>query len=105
MSTFLQNPLSFISLLLAVTLIFTLILPAREITTIKYVITLSSALALVMGLVTCFAFDKAFPGFQFLSSLNFIPQYNLGFSLGVDGLSMVFLVLTLFIFPILFLSA
>lgn len=105
MSTFLQNPLSIIAVLLGVTLALTLVLPARNLATIRYVILSSSLLALFMGAVCCLAFDKASAGFQFLVTLNFIPEYNLGFTLGADGLSMVFLLLTLFIFPILFLSA
>jgi len=105
MSIFLQNPLSVISLLLVVTLCFTLVLPARNLATIRYVILSSSLLALFMGVAACLAFNKSSTGFQFLAVLNFIPEYNLGFTLGADGLSMVFLLLTLFIFPILFLSA
>jgi len=105
MSTFLQNPLSAISLLLAVTLCFTLLLPARNAGVIRYTILASSLLALFMGAAACLAFDKSDIGFQFLTTLNFISEYNLSFTLGADGLSMVFLLLTLFIFPILFLSA
>jgi len=105
MSTFLQNPLSIISLLLGVTLGFTLVLPTRNLVTIRYVILSSSVIALVMGIVACLAFDKSSTGFQFLATFSFIPEYNLGFTLGADGLSMVFLLLTLFIFPTLFLSA
>lgn len=102
---FLQNPLSAIAALLAVTLIFTLVIPARNVVTIRYVILSSSVVALFMGITACLAFDKSDIGFQFLTALNFIPEYNLSFTLGADGLSMVFLLLTLFIFPILFLSA
>lgn len=105
MSTFLQNPLAIISFLLAVTLGFTVVLPARNLVAIRYVILSSSLLSLFMGVIACLAFDKSSAGFQFLATLNFIPEYNLGFTLGADGLSMVFLLLTLFIFPILFLSA
>ena len=105
MTTFLQNPLSAISLLLGVTLGFTLLLPARSVGVLRYVILSSSLLALFMGTTACLAFDKSDIGFQFLTALNFIPEYNLSFTLGEDGLSMVFLLLTLFIFPILFLSA
>ena len=105
MSTFLQNPLSIISLLLGVTLCFTLVLPARKLVTIRYVILSSALISLFMGVAACLAFDKSSTGFQFLAALNFVPEYNLGFALGADGLSIVFLLLTLFIFPILFLSA
>ena len=105
MSTFLQNPTAAISVLLGLTLVFTLLLPARSIGAIRYLILSSSLVSLLLGVLTCLAFDKSDIGFQFLATLNFVPEYNLAFTLGADGLSMVFLLLTLFIFPILFLSA
>lgn len=40
-----------------------------------------------------------------MSSFNFVPEYNLSFAVGVDGLSFVFLILTLITFPPLFLAA
>jgi len=104
-STFLQSPLAAIAVLLAVTLVFTLVLPAKSIATIRYVILSASVIALFIGVTACLAFDKSDIGFQFLTSLNFVSEYNLSFTLGADGLSMVFLLLTLFIFPILFLAA
>jgi NADH-quinone oxidoreductase subunit M len=104
-STFLQNPLTIIAVLLGATLALTLVLPARNLVVIRYIILSSSLLALLLGVVACLAFDKASAGFQFLDALNFIPEYNLGFTLGADGVSIVFLLLTLFIFPTLFLSA
>lgn len=105
MSIFLQNPLTFVAALLAVTLTVNLILPAYQIVTIRYNTLAASLLGLFLGVTSCLAFDKSDIGFQFLTSLNFIPEYNLGFTLGADGLSMLFVMLTLFIFPILFLSA
>jgi len=51
------------------------------------------------------SFDKATVGYQYMSSIGFIAEYNSALALGVDGLSYVFLVLTLFTFPFLFLAA
>jgi len=48
---------------------------------------------------------KADLAFQFVSRYQPIPEYNLTFTLGADGLSMVFLLLTLFLFLVLFLAA
>lgn len=44
-------------------------------------------------------------GFQFLARFSVLPADNLTFTLGADGLSMIFLLLTLFIFPICFASS
>ena len=44
-------------------------------------------------------FNESISEFQFTSSLNLIPEYNLNLSFGLDGLSLVFLLLTTFIIP------
>jgi NADH-quinone oxidoreductase subunit M len=105
MSTFLQNPLSLVAALLAISLFFTLTISAHKVTVIRYVALTSSLTALFFGVLSCLSFDKAAAGFQFLTTLSLISEYNLSFTLGADGLSMTFLLLTLFIFPILFLAS
>lgn len=63
-----------------------------------------SLLGLLIGLFAANAFDKSLPGFQFLSSYEVLPTYNLSLTFGVDGLSTVFLLLTLFVFPVCLLA-
>jgi NADH:ubiquinone oxidoreductase subunit 4 (subunit M) len=58
-----------------------------------------------MGVLSCLSFNKSAVGFQFLFRLDILPEDNLSFTLGADGLSMVFLLLTLFVFPVCFASA
>jgi len=90
---------------LLISFLFSLATPAEKISTIRAACLLASLLALAIGLLACLSFDKSASGYQFMSGFHFVPEYNLTFALGVDGLSFVFLLLTLFIFPILFLSA
>lgn len=40
------------------------------------------------------------PGFQFRSSIPLLPEYYINFSVGIDGLSMVMLILTVSVIPI-----
>lgn len=68
------------------------------------VVLITSMSALLIGTMSCLSFDKSAVGFQFLSTARVLPEYNLTFSVGADGLTMVFLLLTLFIFPICILS-
>jgi proton-translocating NADH-quinone oxidoreductase chain M len=103
---------AFFSPLLAIvlTLVFgfalSLVTPAENIGRIRRACLASSLLALLFCLLSCLAFDRGtFVGYQFTCGFNFVPEYNLAFLLGVDGLSFIFLLLTLFTFPILFLSA
>jgi len=85
--------------------LFSLATPAEKISTVRITCLTASLIALLIGLLACLAFDKGAVGYQFMSGFNFVREYNLTFALGVDGLSLVFLLLTLFIFPVLFLSA
>ena len=71
---------------------------------------LTSLGALYVGLYSCLFFNKGVAGFQFFSHLvvtpvTFTPVYDLTFMLAVDGISLAFLLLTLFIFPFCFLAA
>lgn len=96
-----------ISILGILTLGFTLSLfaSATKVAAIRQICLLTSLLALSVGVASTLVFDKATIGFQFLSTYNVLPQHNLSLSLGVDGLSLVFLLLTLVTFPPLFLAA
>lgn len=92
---------------LSSTLLFVLFAPRTEVglLAIRTACLWGSLLALAIGLFMGLSFDKAAVGFQYMSSIGFVAEYNSAFALGVDGLSYVFLVLTLFTFPFLFLAA
>lgn len=99
------NPLFQIIGILTFGLVFTLSIPAARVNLIRSTTLSISTFALIAGILSCLSFDKSNLGFQFISRFSFIPQYNIAFTVGADGLSMLFLLLTLFIFPILFLAA
>jgi NADH-quinone oxidoreductase subunit M len=104
---FLHSPILALFSILSATLTFVLLVPRTE----KYllatrVVALSGAFtALAVGLSMGLTFDKSAVGYQYMSSIGFVSEYNSAFAIGVDGLSYVFLVLTLFTFPFLFLAA
>ena len=105
MSFLLNEPLALILLILVLGFILSLTISAKASSAIRVVTLVTSLLALLVGVLSCFAFNKSDFGFQFITRLHLIPEYNLALTLGADGISMIFLLLTLFIFPILFLSA
>jgi len=104
-SFLLNQPLLSLVILLSTSLAIAVILPTTSANAIKMLSLGTSLVALVIGTVSCLSFDKAAVGFQFLYSLEILPQYNLSFTLGADGLSIIFLLLTLFVFPICILAA
>jgi len=99
-----QEPLLLLTILLTAGTLFSALLPANNLTAVRTFALLISLVALLIGLLSCLSFDKSISDFQFLYRLDLIPQYNLTLTLGVDGFSMVFLLLTLFIFPICILA-
>lgn len=101
----LNQPLLSIVILLSSSLVIAIALPAAKANVIKLLSLGTSLAALIIGTLSCLSFDKTAVGFQFLYSSEILPQYNLSFTLGADGLSIIFLLLTLFVFPICILAA
>jgi proton-translocating NADH-quinone oxidoreductase chain M len=50
-------------------------------------------------------FDSSSAKFQFVQKLNWIPFYNLNFYIGIDGISLFFILLTTLLIPICLLSS
>ena len=69
----------------------------------KYISIFTSLANFVLCLFLWFSFDSSFSGFQFVEEKNWISGY-IKFKLGVDGISILFIVLTAFITPICILS-
>jgi len=61
---------------------------------------IASIIVLLMSIDLWYLFDKSEMEFQFVCHLPLIPEYNLNLSLGIDGISLCFLLLTTFIMPI-----
>ncbi|MDD5348662.1 MAG: NADH-quinone oxidoreductase subunit M [Chthoniobacteraceae bacterium] len=55
---------------------------------------LATAVNLALTLALVFGYDQAKAGYQFTSSTLLAPQWKLSFALGVDGLSLILLLLT-----------
>lgn len=104
LASILQQPILCILAILAVALAYSLIITADQYRLVRLTSLVASLVALLVGVASCLSFNKS-SGFQFLYDLPLIPAYELSFTLGADGISMVFLLLTLFVFPICFLAS
>ncbi len=69
-------------------------------TKIKLTALVASILTLAVSLVLFFHFDQKTPLFQFAEKLPWIPSYNINYVLGVDGISIMLIVLTALIAPL-----
>jgi len=70
-----------------------LISPERE-RAIKAVCTAFSGISLLLSIVLVTQFERGSSGMQFVERADWIPAINVHYSLGVDGLSLVMVVLT-----------
>ena len=65
----------------------------------------TSLLVLVLSLVLWVKFDQSEAGFQFNERVTWLPDYKVGYSMGVDGISVLFVLLSTLLTPICILSA
>lgn len=84
---------------------FALVWPSTQIQGLRTFILNVSLVARFLGRRAALSFDKSRLGFQFFWRLDLLAQYNLSLTLGVDGISLVFILLTLFTFPTCFLAS
>jgi NADH-quinone oxidoreductase subunit M len=87
----------------AVTALVILLLPDRR-ETIRMVALAGSAITFAASLGLLFRFAPT-PGFQLRETLPWIPQWGIGYRLGVDGISLLLVVLTAFVLPLVVLAA
>jgi NADH-quinone oxidoreductase subunit M len=76
------------------------LIPKHEENTVRNISLIVTTIFLLMTIDLWYHFDKSEIGFQFYCQLPLISEYNLNLSLGLDGISLCFLLLTAFIMPI-----
>ena len=69
----------------------------------KYVAIFTSLANFILSIFLWFLFDKTSSGFQFVEEKNWIDGF-INFQIGIDGISILFILLTTFISPICILS-
>jgi len=65
----------------------------------------TSLIVLVLSLVLWFEFDRGDPGFQFNESVTWLPEYKVGYRMGVDGISVLFVLLSTVLTPVCILAS
>jgi NADH-quinone oxidoreductase subunit M len=66
----------------------------------KMVALVASLASFAVSLTTLAGFNSAATGYQFVEAMPWIPQAGIGYKLGVDGISVLLVMLTTFIFPL-----
>ena len=65
----------------------------------------TSLLVMLLSIVLWVRFDPSEPGFQFNESVSWLPEFKVGYRMGVDGISVLFVLLSTVLTPICILSA
>lgn len=74
--------------------IITLLIPKKKVSLIKVIATVSTAIPLALSIFLIRAFDLVHPAIQFEEKLSWIPQINVWYHLGIDGISVGLVFLT-----------
>jgi NADH-quinone oxidoreductase subunit M len=64
-----------------------------------------SLVTFVLSLALYFGYDPENPAMQFVEKVSWIPTLNVSYHIGIDGISMLLVVLTTFLTPIVLLSS
>jgi len=65
----------------------------------------TSLIVLVLSVVLWVKFDTGEAGFQFVEEIPWLPEYGVGYKLGVDGISVLFVLLSTLLTPICILAS
>jgi proton-translocating NADH-quinone oxidoreductase chain M len=82
-----------------------LFIPAKKEKLLKFVALNASCLSFTSSLLLWGFFQKSIGSFQFVVKLFWFPNFNINFILGIDGISLFFLLLTTLLIPLCILTS
>lgn len=77
----------------------------REPSTLKGIALIFSTATFVLGVILCTSFRPDVAVMQFSENIEWIPTFGIGYRLGVDGISLWMVLLTVFLTPLAILSS
>jgi proton-translocating NADH-quinone oxidoreductase chain M len=100
-----NNLLLYILLFPIFGILILLFIPSKEEHLLKVIALNSTFLSFFGSLLVWFFFNKSFGSFQFVTKFNWFIDLNLSFTLGIDGISLFFLLLTTLLIPLCLLTS
>ncbi len=100
MTELITNPLSLLVLLPAAAAAALLLVPPERTGALKYGALAATLLAFAVSLKLWTGFDPASAAMQFRLDLPWLPSYGINYSLGIDGISLLMIMLTAFLMPL-----
>lgn len=102
---FSQNLLVYILLLPIIGILLLLFIPSRQTRLLKFVALNAACLSFTGSLILWGGFSKSIGFFQYVVKLTWFPILTLNFTLGIDGISLFFIVLTTLLIPLCILTS
>ena len=102
---FTQNLLIFILMFPIIGILLLSLVPSRETRLLKFIALNSTCFSFIGSLLLWASFSKSVAFFQFLVKLTWFPLLTLNFTLGVDGISLFFILLTTLLIPLCILAS
>jgi len=81
-------------------IVLLIILPLNQKFLLKTIALISSSFSFVLTLIIWGFFNKSVGSFQFVVQYYWLPELNLNFTLGIDGISILFLLLNTMLIPL-----
>jgi len=80
------------------------VIPTEQTLRIKQAALGTTLLVAITGVLTWFNFDSSNTAFQFVQSAEWIPSFGINYAVGVDGLSLVLILMSVLLTPIVVLA-
>ena len=80
------------------------VIPTEQTFRIKQAALGTTLLVAITGILTWLNFDSANTDFQFAQSVEWIPSFGINYAVGVDGLSLVLILMSVLLTPIVVLA-
>lgn len=100
-----QNLLIYILLFPIFGILLLILVPVREEKLLKLIALQASCLSFTGSLILWFFFNRSSGAFQFVVKFFWVPILNLNFTLGIDGISIFFLLLSTMLIPLCILTS
>ena len=89
-----ENVLTYMTFIPVAGMVVVLLLPGKSANLIRWVAAAFTVPPLLLAVWLCANFDRTNAGFQFVERAAWIPAYNIQYHVGVDGLSILMVLLT-----------
>jgi len=80
------------------------VIPTEQTLRIKQAAFATTLLVAITGVLTWFNFDSSNTAFQFVQSTGWIPSFGINYAVGVDGLSLVLILMSVLLTPVVVLA-